>query len=444
MREADGAETVQSEPVSTLEAGQTLVYRYSIWIQEDVPLLFECNILRGQLSAEGMDVHVTTRNITKFKAFEGSFDLTPLGVFIKTLPSLSEEDAQSFWKYLYNTSSAPSSDNMGYRILRGDLSDYDGSIEELRMEVLSLCQQLRVHLNSYVKEESERLGYLMEVITDQLWEELEDNGFTGGDDTREFMIKELLEVMRRAFLCISGLPDSIVSKLQSVIIAGKTIEDAKSSMNTMVDLVTDGLAASGIVIKSELVARYAYFTYYLNERPNYPHPGESDFQKLLRAKTLELQTKYWPSQMLDTITWITGTDSWVNHTETLQHWAETLYQLEVVALYYNEGEPELPTEPEEPEEPDEPGEPGEPDDPDDSDESDHPNHSGGSSGSSGNKTETERNPDGSTTTTVTKPDGLHHRNYQKPRRLPGSGGVQAQRHRDHHRSPTKAATKPRP
>ena len=402
VREADGAETVQSEPVSTLEAGQTLVYRYSIWIQEDVPLLFECNILRGQLSAEGMDVHVTTRNITKFKAFEGSFDLTPLGVFIKTLPSLSEEDAQSFWKYLYNTSSAPSSDNMGYRILRGDLSDYDGSIEELRMEVLSLCQQLRVHLNSYVKEESERLGYLMEVITDQLWEELEDNGFTGGDDTREFLIKELLEVMRRAFLCISGLPDSIVSKLQSVIIAGKTIEDAKSSMNTMVDLVTDGLAASGIVIKSELVARYAYFTYYLNERPNYPHPGESDFQKLLRAKTLELQTKYWPSQMLDTITWITGTDSWVNHTETLQHWAETLYQLEVVALYYNEGEPEPPTEPEEP---DEPGEPGEPDDPDDSDESDHPNHSGGSSGSSGNKTETERNPDGSTTTTVTKPDG---------------------------------------
>lgn len=402
VREADGTEKIQNQPVTALKAGQTLVYRYSIWIQEDVPLLFECNILRGQLSAEGLDVHVTTRNISKFQAFEGSFDLTPLGVFIKTLPSLSEDDAQNFWKYLYNTSSAPPADDMTYRILRGDLSDYDGSIEELRVEVLSLCQQLRVRLNSYVKEESERLGYLMEVITDQMWEELEGNGFTGGEDTREFLMKELLEVMRRAFLSISGLPDSIVSKLQSVVIAGKTVEDAKDTMNTMVDLVTDGVAAAGIVLKSELVARYAYFTYYLNERPSYPHPGEADFQKLLRAKTLELQTKYWSSQMLDTITWITGTDSWVNHTETLQDWAETLYQLEVVALYYNEGEPEPPTEPEEPDEPEVPDEPEEPDE---------PSHSGGSSSSSGgssstgNKTETTVNPNGSTTTTVTRPNG---------------------------------------
>ena len=402
VREADGTEKIQTQPVTALKAGQTLVYRYSIWIQEDVPLLFECNILRGQLSAEGLDVHVTTRNITKFHAFEGSFDLTPLGVFIKTLPSLSEDDAQNFWKYLYNSSSAPPADDMTYRILRGDLSDYDGSIEELRVEVLSLCQQLRVRLNSYVKEESERLGYLMEVITDQMWEELEGNGFTGGEDTREFLMKELLEVMRRAFLSISGLPDSIVSKLQSVVIAGKTVEDAKDTMNTMVDLVTDGVAAAGIVLKSELVARYAYFTYYLNERPSYPHPGEADFQKLLRAKTLELQTKYWSSQMLDTITWITGTDSWVNHTETLQDWAETLYQLEVVALYYNEGEPEPPTEPEEPDEPEVPDEPEEPDE---------PSHSGGSSSSSGgssstgNKTETTVNPNGSTTTTVTRPNG---------------------------------------
>ena len=390
VREADGTETVQKEPVTTLEAGQTLVYRYSIWIEEDVPLLFECNILKGQLSAEGLDVNVTTRNITKFKAFEGSFDLTPMGVFIKTLPSLSENDAQDFWKYLNNTSQSPSSDDMCYRILRGDLSDYDGSIEELRMEVLSMCQQLRVRLNSYVNEESERLGYLLQVITDQLWEELEGNGFTGGDETREFFVKELLEIMRSAFLCIDGLPGSTVQRLQSLIISGKTLEDAKDSMNTMVDLVVGGLAASGVVMKSEFVARYAYFTYYLNERPNYPHPGGSSFQNMLNAKMLELQIKYWPSETLDTITWITGKDSWINHTETLQRWAETLYQLEGVSLYYNEGEPELPTEPEEPDEPSHSGGSG---------------GSGGGSSSTGNKTETTVNPDGSTTTTVTKPNG---------------------------------------
>ena len=163
------------------------------------------------------------------------------------------------------------------------------------MEVLSMCQQLRVRLNSYVNEESERLGYLLQVITDQLWEELEGNGFTGGDETREFVVKELLEVMRRAFLCIDGLPGSIVQRLQSLVLTGKTLEDAKDSMNTMVDLVVEGFAASGVVIKSEFVARYAYFTYYLNERPNYPHPGGSGFQNMLNAKMLELQTKYWPS-----------------------------------------------------------------------------------------------------------------------------------------------------
>ena len=384
VREADGTEEVQTQPVTALEAGQTLVYRYSIWLEQDVPLLFECNILRGQLSAGDLDVSVTTRNITKFKAFEGSFDLTPMGVFLKTLPTLSDSDAQEFWKYLNNTSRSPSSDDLCYRILRGDLSDYDGSIEELRMEVLSMCQQLRVQLNSYVKEESERLGYLLQVITDQLWEELEGNGFTGGDETREFVVKELLEVMRRAFLCIDGLPGSIVQRLQSLVLTGKTLEDAKDSMNTMVDLVVEGFAASGVVIKSEFVARYAYFTYYLNERPNYPHPGGSGFQNMLNAKMLELQTKYWPSGVLDTITWITGKDSWTNHTETLQRWAETLYQLEVVSLYYDEGEPE---------EPEEPGHSG------------GSSSSGGGSSSTGSKTETTVNPDGSSTTTVTRPNG---------------------------------------
>ena len=410
VRKADGTEEVRTTPVTVLEPGQTLVYRYVIQIEEDLPLLFQCNILEGKLTAGGLTANVTTRNITKFKFFSGDFGLTDMGLFCKTLPSLSDADATAFWQFIFNQGTTPSPDDMYYRILRGDLTDFDGTLEELQIWILSMCQNVRARLNCYVTKSSEQLGFLTNAMVDSLWSKLEGQGVTGEESFRQYALNTIFRRVRSAMLSIQEFPDFIMSApmeeklsdLQSVAVGVDSAQSAKTSMEKFIRNMVSAVQTMGIVLESEYTARYAYFNFYLNERIDYTHPGEASFRLLLDAKALALKDTYWTSQALDTITWITGKESWMDHTGDIERWAETLYQLEVVALGYDSG-----TTPEEPDDPEEPDPPEDPDIPDDPDTPDEPVHSGGGGGSesSGSKTETEKNPDGSTTTTVTSSDG---------------------------------------
>lgn len=411
VRAADGTEEVRTTQVNLLEPGQVLVYRYVIHLEEDLPLLFMCNILEGQLAADGLTANVSTRNITKFKLFSGDFNLTEMGVFCAALPPFEdpspelsmEADALNFWKFIFNTKNDPASDDMYYRILRGDLDDFDGTLEELRIWILSMCQWVRARLNGYVKESSEKLGFLTQEMTDLMWEKLEGAGVTGGDALREYGVNKVFSSVKEAFRSIEKFPEftSIVNEttsatiqayleeVQSIAVSAHEIKGIYDKMNAIVEKMQLAMDTLGIILESEYTARYAYFNFYLNERIDYAHPGESIFRLLLDAKALELKDTYWPSQTVDTVTWITGAESWMDHTDDIERWAEQLYQLEVVATYYDEAmdEPVIPDEPED------------------------PGHSGGSSisgggsSSTGNKTETTVNPNGSTTTTVTRPNG---------------------------------------
>ena len=411
VREADGTEEIRTTQVNLLEPGQVLVYRYVIHLEEDLPLLFMCNILEGQLAADGLTANVSTRNITKFKLFSGDFSLTEMGVFCAALPPFEDPspevsmdaDALSFWKFIFNTKNDPAPDDMYYRILRGDLDNFDGTLEELRIWILSMCQAVRARLNCYVKESSEKLGFLTQEMADLMWEKLEGAGVTGGDALRDYGVNKTFSSVKEAFCSIKEFPEftAIVDEntsatiqaylegIQSITVNSQKIKNIYDTMNALVEKMQLAMDTLGIILESEYTARYAYFNFYLNERINYAHPGESIFRLLLDAKALELKDTYWPSQTVDTVTWITGAESWMDHTDDIERWAEQLYQLEVVATYYDEAmdEPEVPDEPED------------------------PGHSGGSSGSdggsssTGNKTETIVNPNGSTTTTVTRPNG---------------------------------------
>lgn len=340
VRRTDGTEQPVEGTLTVLSAGDTLVYRYRIQLEEDIPLLFECNILEGQLDAGGLTANVATRNIREFRLFTGDFDLTEMGVFLKTLPSLTPADAGNFCKFLYNTSStssAPSGSDMTYRILCGDLSDYDGTLEELRQEILAMFQLLRARLNCYVKLDSERLGYLTQAMADKLWEELEGSGLTGEEALREYAGKKILNGIRDVFLKLNLTSDA-VNALQNMTMACKTLSDTKATLEDMMSAMHYGMLGLGIVMESEYTARYAYFNFYLNQRIHFAHPGGEGFRLMLDAKALELQDTYWSGSLLDTVTWITGTESWMDHTGDIERWAETLYQFEVVALGYDSGE----------------------------------------------------------------------------------------------------------
>ena len=344
----DESELILEETPEVLSAGDTLVYRYKIQLEEDIPLLYECNILEGQLDAGGLTANVATRNIRAFKLFTGDFDLTEMGVFIKTLPLLGDEpsevtpaaDAKAFWQFIFNKKDDPDPNDMYYRILLKDLNDYDGTLEELQLWILSMCQAVRARLNCYVKEDSERLGYLTQAMTDKLWEELEASGVTSDEALQEYTRKQLLNGVRDVFLKLD-LSSATASALQGMTMACTSLSEAKDTMEQMIDAVHYGMLSLGIVLESEYTARYAYFNFYLNQRIDYEHPGEEIFRLLLDAKALQLKETYWTSQAIDTITWITGKESWMEHTGDIERWAEALYQFEVVALGYDSaGEPE--------------------------------------------------------------------------------------------------------
>lgn len=364
VRQADGTEQTASG-LTSLEPGQTLVYRYAIQIDEEMPLLFVSNLLEGDLQANGMTTNTYTRNITKFKLFSGDFNLTEMGVFLKTLPTLSEQDATMFWQFLFNTNRTPTSDDMYYRILTGNLEDCDQTIEELQIWILSMCQNLRARLNCYVQKSNESLGFLSQAIVDSMWKKLESNGVTGEESLKEYALKKVFNGMVQYFAGIEGISSEWVSKIQNTVIEVNTVSNAQKSAKKLVENMQLAMRTVGIILNSEYSARYAYFNYYLNQRIYHEHPGESDFQLLLAAEVLKLQDMYWTSEAIDTVTWITGKDSWTNHTDTIERWAETLYQFEVVALgYETDAQPDEPQEPDIPENPD-PEDP-DPEDPDDS------------------------------------------------------------------------------
>lgn len=340
--DSTGSETPvgQDTGVTELPVGSTLVYRYAIELPEDMPLLFACNLLEGELTAEGVTTHTYTRNITKFKLLRdanGDFAMTDMGVFIKTLPTLAEEDAKDFWRFIFNTQSAPSPDNAYYCILRGDLSDYDGTLEELKMEILSMLSVVRARMNCYVKESNERLGFLTDVMADSLWGRLEGAGITGAEAYRDYAGTKIFEGIRDCFTSIEGIDNQYLQALQDVTIAAESYSDVVSTMQSFIENMQLAVTSIGIVLESEYTARYAYFNYYLNQRINYEQPGDTAFRLLLDLTKVQLIDKYWTSEALDTITWITGADSWANHTDTIERWAETLYQFEVVALGYESG-----------------------------------------------------------------------------------------------------------
>ena len=330
--------------VTELPPGSTLVYRYAIELPEDMPLLFACNLLEGELAAEGVTTNTYTRNITRFKLFRdanGDFAMTDMGVFIRTLPTLGEADAKDFWRFIFNKSSDPEPDDRYYCILRGDLSDYDGTLEELKMEILSMLEVVRARMNCYVKESNERLGFLTDVMADSLWGKLEGEGVTGAEAYRDYAGTKIFEGIRDCFTSIEGIDNQYLQALQDVTIAAESYSDVVSTMQGFIENMQLAVTSIGIVLESEYTARYAYFNYYLNQRINYEQPGDAGFRLLLDLTKGQLVDKYWASEALDTITWITGKDSWTNHTDTIERWAETLYQLEVVALgYQSGGEPE--------------------------------------------------------------------------------------------------------
>lgn len=385
VRQADSSEQAASG-LTSLEPGQTLVYRYAIQIDEDMPLLFVSNLLEGSLQADGMTANTYTRNITKFKLFSGDFNLTEMGVFLKTLPRLSAQDATAFWQFLFNTDRTPAADDMYYRILTGDLEDCDQTIEELQIWILSMCQSLRARLNCYVQKSNESLGFLSQAIADSMWKKLESNGVTGEQALKEYAMKKVFNGMIEYFTNIEGISSEWVGKIQGTVIEANSLWNVQKTAKKLVDNMQLAMRTVGIILNSEYSARYAYFNYYLNQRIYHEHPGEADFRLLLDAAALDLQNTYWTSEALDTVTWITGKDSWTNHTDTIERWAETLYQFEVIALgYETDAQPDEPQAPDVPEQPDpeqpEPEDPDTedpevPDEPDDSDDQ-------GSTGSGG-------------------------------------------------------------
>lgn len=131
-------------------------------------------------------------------------------------------------------------------------------------------------------------------------------------------------------LNISGsLTDYITAS--EVYSAYETYTSTASKINQMYDTIIAGTELYMNVIDSERAGRYSYFNSYLSLRENYRSPKDEAFQTIMAYNRLAASDNSLFAKTLDAFTWITKKDSFVNHFEIIEEWAEYIYQLEQYA-----------------------------------------------------------------------------------------------------------------
>lgn len=335
LRDDKTEEETDGTGVTSLEPGQTLVYRYAIEMTNGMRVLFVCNLLEGELVADGITANTYTRNITKFKLFQNStsaalFDMTDMGVFIKTLP---EGLDVPFWQFVFNTKEVPSEDNLFYSILRRDLSDYDGTLEELRMTILAMFQDVRAQMNSYLHNvSSDQTGFLTGQIAEYLWEILEEDD---GRAARGYVGKKVWDSIRGCVIGM-GLGSLGMGQLEDAMLNAETSQDVYNSVDHLFRTIQEWENSTQTPFPtSEGRAIYAYFNHYLNYRVDYEHPGEEGFLKLLEEEKAAIIEQYVTE--IDPDDRLKHEKSLRGALETREKWAEAMYQFEVVALGYQSG-----------------------------------------------------------------------------------------------------------
>ena len=278
-----------------------------------------------------------TKNEVRGKSKE---EIAELSEFGQKMPVLSEEDAKVFLAFLYN---APSYDNIEceteniYKILTGNLLEYNGNLSRLRADMISFSIFVRTTLDEYVKNSGKNTEYLRTELIEYLKTEL--NGMKEVDQQIFSEVKG--NCTKQLKSALYDLMTTSVAKHTGIIVTENMLDDIELAINTYDDLINmpekimtyiqriqASLWAMGLTIESEKLGRYSYFASYLGNRNSYSSDDDIIFETIMDYNFLAAKENSYISNAIDLTTWFTGKDSWSNHRKDLDRWAEYLYQME--------------------------------------------------------------------------------------------------------------------
>lgn len=236
------------------------------------------------------------------------------------IPVLSSTDAKDFLCFLYNKELTDVTSDPHYKLLTGSLSGY--SSDDVKNMIAAFGAIVQPKLNSYVESSTYQSEIWRNALIERLEKELPSKMKVIGDaivdNAKSFSSGEIFKSLE------------VVVDNDSLELAGKSIGEileAADAIGKVKDFYTYSFVAMEsflLAYEQEKVGRYSYFNSYLINRGTL---SDEAFVTLMDYNFFAIADSTYMSNLINLGTWITGKDSWTNHREELDRWAEYLYQL---------------------------------------------------------------------------------------------------------------------
>ena len=260
--------------------------------------------------------------------------------FVQNMPKLSENDAKCFLAFIYNDRQYEDNDISNeniYKILTGQLDDYDGNLTQLKAEMLAFSIFVRANLNKSIGSASKNVDYLNDELVQYLQYELGNmkeidqqiiSSYTSV--VSKYLQDGITDLMCGAIAKSMNiyLTEDNLTECRLILDSANKFNNIGGDVEKFVKRVVAGIQAMGFVFKNEYLGRYQYFDVYLDVRKNYSSKDDYIFQIIMDYNFLAVTDNTYFSSTIDLTTWITGKDSWANHRGTIESWAEYFYKME--------------------------------------------------------------------------------------------------------------------
>lgn len=253
-------------------------------------------------------------------------------IYTNNLPVLSPNDAKQFLGFLYKEdfTNVDLSSDIQYKLLTGNLS---GSVDDVKNIISAFCFVVQTLTNSYVNQSSYYNDLCRNSLIERLKKELgglktTDQQIIGEYSAKveEYLKEGITDILSGVVAKCTGIiiTTDIVDNLNLAFSGIKTISDIPGKVDELYNRVGMVFDASFMIASQELLGRYSYFNLYLANRSD---GDEAYFDFLMDYNFWALSESTYLSKAIDLTTWFTGKDSWTNHRDDLDRWAEYIYQL---------------------------------------------------------------------------------------------------------------------
>ena len=259
-------------------------------------------------------------------------------VIYSNLPTLSAEKAAVFFGFLHNKNYTLEEleDETWYQIMIGEYTG-DDLIEQSK----ALVSWIIGTTNEMSTKAVDNSNYLDSIIINYLKKTIEGVSIEEefyGDVVNEMQNKATKKLMQPIYDHIDKflkIPVDSIFSSGDVLSACGSIKGAVDKGKKLSAYIVSGVAAGCKVLEAEKAGRYTYFSLYLQNRRNHLSiENNLEFETMMASCEFYVTQNNNMAKFIDLFTWLTNKDSFLNHIDLIEEWAEYTYQLNLYCDNY--------------------------------------------------------------------------------------------------------------